>query len=169
MQRALRMNDGQLLSLSEKALHDNCLRGYLCKRTADSARWQLRWFVLYQNLLFYYESDSAAKPSGVLFLEGSYCERLLTPVTGKNTGSTQVSSGLFSVDVSRVSSQVFNGVSSGVSCCASCWMFPGVSFWVSSHGCPPVWRPRVYSELLVFSGLQDRQQVARGLESRLAS
>lgn len=91
MQRALRMNDGQLLSLSEKALHDNCLRGYLCKRTADSARWQLRWFVLYQNLLFYYESDSAAKPSGVLFLEGSYCERLLTPVTGKNTGSTQVS------------------------------------------------------------------------------
>ncbi|XP_077555803.1 ras-specific guanine nucleotide-releasing factor 2-like [Haemaphysalis longicornis] len=91
MQRALRMNDGQLLSLSEKALHDNCLRGYLCKRTADSARWQLRWFVLYQNLLFYYESDSAARPSGVLFLEGSYCERLLTPVTGKNTGSTQYS------------------------------------------------------------------------------
>lgn len=90
MQRALRMNDGQLLSLSEKAIHDNCLRGYLCKRTADSARWQLRWFVLYQNLLFYYESDSAARPSGVLFLEGSYCERLLTPVTGKNTGSTQV-------------------------------------------------------------------------------
>ncbi|KAH9370220.1 hypothetical protein HPB48_019345 [Haemaphysalis longicornis] len=94
MQRALRMNDGQLLSLSEKALHDNCLRGYLCKRTADSARWQLRWFVLYQNLLFYYESDSAARPSGVLFLEGSYCERLLTPVTGKNTGSTQVSHSL---------------------------------------------------------------------------
>lgn len=91
MQRALRMNDGQLLSLSEKAIHDNCLRGYLCKRTADSARWQLRWFVLYQNLLFYYESDSAARPSGVLFLEGSYCERLLTPVTGKNTGSTQYS------------------------------------------------------------------------------
>ncbi|KAH8042512.1 hypothetical protein HPB51_023840 [Rhipicephalus microplus] len=92
MQRALRMNDAQLLSLSEKALHDNCLRGYLCKRTADSARWQLRWFVLYQNLLFYYENDSTTRPSGVLFLEGSYCERLLTPVTGgKNTGSTQVS------------------------------------------------------------------------------
>ncbi|KAL1435442.1 hypothetical protein MTO96_000117 [Rhipicephalus appendiculatus] len=93
MQRALRMNDAQLLSLSEKALHDNCLRGYLCKRTADSARWQLRWFVLYQNLLFYYENDTTTRPSGVLFLEGSYCERLLTPVTGgKNTGSTQVSS-----------------------------------------------------------------------------
>ncbi|KAH7961497.1 hypothetical protein HPB52_009450 [Rhipicephalus sanguineus] len=90
MQRALRMNDAQLLSLSEKALHDNCLRGYLCKRTADSARWQLRWFVLYQNLLFYYENDTTTRPSGVLFLEGSYCERLLTPVTGgKNTGSTQ--------------------------------------------------------------------------------
>ncbi|XP_064474467.1 ras-specific guanine nucleotide-releasing factor 2-like isoform X2 [Ornithodoros turicata] len=89
MQRALRMNDGQLLSLSEKAMHDNCLRGYLCKRTADSGRWQLRWFVLYQNLLFYYENDSTARPSGVVFLEGSYCERLLTPVTGKNTGNAQ--------------------------------------------------------------------------------
>ncbi|CAG0919797.1 unnamed protein product [Notodromas monacha] len=39
-----------------------------------------RWFLLYQNLLFYAETDEANKPSGVVFLEGCYCERLITPL-----------------------------------------------------------------------------------------
>lgn len=34
--------------LSEKAHYDHSFTGYLHKRTADSAKWQLRWFVLYQ-------------------------------------------------------------------------------------------------------------------------
>ncbi|XP_071449632.1 ras-specific guanine nucleotide-releasing factor 1-like isoform X1 [Hetaerina americana] len=78
MQRNIRVNDSQLAMLSERAHYDHSLAGYLHKRTADSAKWQLRWFVLYQNLLFYYDSDSCSRPSGVLLLEGCYCERLIT-------------------------------------------------------------------------------------------
>ncbi|XP_076333763.1 ras-specific guanine nucleotide-releasing factor 1-like isoform X2 [Tachypleus tridentatus] len=89
MQRSVRLNDSQLLTLAEKAQHDNGMRGYLYKRTADASKWQLRWFILYQNLLFYYENDSAARPSGLVFLEGCYCERMITPTTGKTSGTTQ--------------------------------------------------------------------------------
>lgn len=32
----------------------------------------------FQNLMFYYESDTCNRPSGVLLLEGCYCERLIT-------------------------------------------------------------------------------------------
>ncbi|XP_048505314.1 ras-specific guanine nucleotide-releasing factor 2-like isoform X3 [Athalia rosae] len=78
MQRTVRVNDAQLVMLSERAHFDHSLAGHLHKRTADSAKWQLRWFVLYQNLLFYYESESCSRPSGVVLLEGCYCERLIT-------------------------------------------------------------------------------------------
>lgn len=80
MQRSLRMNDIQLLALAEKGLnHDHGLRGYLYKRTSDNSKWQLRWFLLYQNLLFYYENESSPKPSGVILLEGSYCDKVVQP------------------------------------------------------------------------------------------
>ncbi|CAL1269973.1 unnamed protein product [Larinioides sclopetarius] len=85
----MRFNEIQLLHLAEKALHDNCKRGYLFKRTSDTNKWQLRWFVLYQNLLFYYENDQSTRPSGAIFLEGCYCERLITPGPGKSSASTQ--------------------------------------------------------------------------------
>ncbi|XP_046833094.1 ras-specific guanine nucleotide-releasing factor 2-like isoform X2 [Vespa crabro] len=78
MQRTVRVNDSQLVMLSERAHYDNSLNGYLHKRTADSAKWQLRWFVLYQNLLFYYENETCSRPSGVVLLEGCYCDRLIT-------------------------------------------------------------------------------------------
>ncbi|KAL0271645.1 UNVERIFIED_CONTAM: hypothetical protein PYX00_008672 [Menopon gallinae] len=78
MQRTIRVNDSQLIMLSERAHFDHSLSGYLHKRTADSTKWQLRWFVLYQNLLFYYESEHGSRPSGVILLEGCYCERLIT-------------------------------------------------------------------------------------------
>ncbi|GIY47983.1 hypothetical protein CEXT_187691 [Caerostris extrusa] len=64
----MRFNEIQLLHLAEKALHDSCKRGYLFKRTSDNNKWQLRWFVLYQNLLFYYENDQSTRPSGAIFL-----------------------------------------------------------------------------------------------------
>ncbi|KAF4533002.1 hypothetical protein B566_EDAN000691 [Ephemera danica] len=39
-------------------------------------------------MLFYYESDSCSRPSGVLLLEGCYCERLITAGSGsKNKDS----------------------------------------------------------------------------------
>ncbi|XP_022672231.1 ras-specific guanine nucleotide-releasing factor 2-like isoform X2 [Varroa destructor] len=106
MQRALRMNDSQLLCLAEKAMQDNCLRGFLQKRTSDQNRWQLRWFVLYQNLLFYYESEQCARPSGLIFLEGSYCERLFTPSTGsKNT--TGNTSYIFQISYRKENSRMY--------------------------------------------------------------
>lgn len=38
------------------------------------------FFVLYfiKNLLFYYESETSTRPSGIIFLEGCYCERLVS-------------------------------------------------------------------------------------------
>lgn len=48
MQRTIRVNENQLLNLSEKAHYDHSLAGYLHKRAADSTKWQPRWFVLYQ-------------------------------------------------------------------------------------------------------------------------
>ncbi|KAJ0175325.1 hypothetical protein K1T71_009466 [Dendrolimus kikuchii] len=76
MQRSIRVNDGQLIALSEKAQYDHSQAGYLHKRSSDNTKWQLRWFILYQNMLFYYESENNTRPTGVLLLEGSYCERL---------------------------------------------------------------------------------------------
>lgn len=55
------------------------LSGYLYKRCSDSSKWLLRWFRLYQNLLFYYDGESSARPIGIIFLEGCYCERILNP------------------------------------------------------------------------------------------
>ncbi|XP_043515989.1 ras-specific guanine nucleotide-releasing factor 2-like isoform X4 [Frieseomelitta varia] len=78
MQKSVRMNDSQLAMLAEKARYDQSLSGYLHKRSADLAKWQLRWFVLYQNLLFYYENESCSRPSGVILLESSYCDRVVT-------------------------------------------------------------------------------------------
>ncbi|XP_026727607.1 ras-specific guanine nucleotide-releasing factor 2-like isoform X2 [Trichoplusia ni] len=75
-QRSIRVNDGQLIALSDRAQYDHSQAGYLHKRSSDNTKWQLRWFILYQNLLFYYESENNTRPTGVLLLEGSYCERL---------------------------------------------------------------------------------------------
>ncbi|KAL0820867.1 hypothetical protein ABMA28_005534 [Loxostege sticticalis] len=76
IQRSIRVNDGQLIALSDRAQYDHSQAGYLHKRSADNTKWQLRWFILYQNMLFYYESENNTRPTGVLLLEGSYCERL---------------------------------------------------------------------------------------------
>ena len=79
MQKTIRINENQLLYLANKArLEENKRHGYLHKKSADTGKWQLRWFTLYQNLLFYYENDQAIRPSGVALLEGCYCERYVT-------------------------------------------------------------------------------------------
>ncbi|XP_037078943.1 ras-specific guanine nucleotide-releasing factor 1-like [Pollicipes pollicipes] len=77
MQRSVRINDNQLLMLAEKARYAQHMFGSLYKRTSDNSKWRLRWFNLYQNLLFYYETESSSRPSGVILLEGCYCERLI--------------------------------------------------------------------------------------------
>lgn len=52
MQRTIRINENQLVMLSERARDDHSHTGYLHKRSADSSKWQLRWFVLYQVCLW---------------------------------------------------------------------------------------------------------------------
>ncbi|XP_068212542.1 ras-specific guanine nucleotide-releasing factor 2-like [Palaemon carinicauda] len=85
MQRTIRINENQVLMLAEKARHDHNYTGYLYKRSSDTNKWQLRWFILYQNLLFYSENESSVKPSGVIMLEGCYVERLITNTKNKDT------------------------------------------------------------------------------------
>lgn len=75
------MNELQLLALAEKALHDNGKRGHLFKRTSENSKWQMRYFVLFQNILFYFENETTIKPSGLIFLEGSYVDKMVTPNT----------------------------------------------------------------------------------------
>ena len=83
----MRMNELQLLALAEKALHDNGKRGHLFKRTSENSKWQMRYFVLFQNILFYFEGENTtSKPSGLIFLEGSYVDKMVTPGGGGGGG-----------------------------------------------------------------------------------
>lgn len=83
MQKNIRFTDGQLLYLAHKGRVENTMSGYLYKRSSDMGKWQQRFFVLYQNVLIYYENEQAARPSGVAMLEGSYCDRIITPAALK--------------------------------------------------------------------------------------
>ena len=78
MQKAIRINESQVLHLAAKARIENTLSGYLHKRSADTGKWQQRWFCIYHNLLFYYENDACPRLSGIALLEGCYCERIVT-------------------------------------------------------------------------------------------
>lgn len=91
MQKGIRFNESQLLYLANKAKQENTISGHLYKKSSDLGKWQLRWFVLYQNLLMYFESDSSARPSGVALLEGSYCDRAITPAIKGREAEKQVS------------------------------------------------------------------------------
>ncbi|XP_033120543.1 ras-specific guanine nucleotide-releasing factor 1-like isoform X1 [Anneissia japonica] len=75
MQKAIRLDETQVLNLATKAKTDNSICGYLQKKSSDGQKWKIRWCALYQNLLFYYENDTAVRPIGVLLIEGCYCER----------------------------------------------------------------------------------------------
>lgn len=88
MQKTIRFNESQLLYLAAKAKRENSIAGNLHKKSSDTGKWQQRYFILYQNLLFYFENDSSIRPSGVALLEGSYCDRVVTPSAlkpGKDT------------------------------------------------------------------------------------
>jgi len=75
--------------IASKARRENTIAGYLHKKSSDTGKWQLRYFILYQNLLFYFENESAARPSGLAMLEGSYCDRVLTPAALKAVKDTE--------------------------------------------------------------------------------
>ncbi|KAF2363510.1 Dbl (DH) domain [Trinorchestia longiramus] len=104
MQRSIRINENQVIMLWEKARNDHTYNnsGYLHKRSSDSNRWQQRWFLLYQNLLFYAENEKSVKPSGVILLEGCYCERLITSgIPSSNRGKDEEKQYCFAITYRR--------------------------------------------------------------------
>ena len=80
---SFKVNEDHLLSLAIKARLENRECGYLSRRggqdpSSSPNKWQLKWFVLYQNLLFYYDNVNSTKPQGVYFLESCYSTRSTT-------------------------------------------------------------------------------------------
>ncbi|VDL35525.1 unnamed protein product [Hymenolepis diminuta] len=85
---SLRLIQTQFNYLATKARQDSqaTMSGYLWKKNSVSGKWQQRYFVLYQNLLFQFKSDKLDKaPCGMALLEGSYCEKTLVLRTSRDT------------------------------------------------------------------------------------
>ncbi|XP_069556789.1 ras-specific guanine nucleotide-releasing factor 2 isoform X2 [Brachyistius frenatus] len=79
MQKSVRYNEGHALYLSAVARKEGARRGFLSKKTPENSRWAEKYFALYQNVLFYFENDQSARPSGIYLLEGCTCERAPAP------------------------------------------------------------------------------------------
>lgn len=93
MQKSVRYNEGHALFLSVVARKEGTRRGFLSKKTAENSRWHEKFFALYQNVLFYFENEQSARPSGIYLLEGCTCERAPAPkmsTTGKEALEKQV-------------------------------------------------------------------------------
>uniref|UniRef100_A0A8C2G0N6 Ras protein-specific guanine nucleotide-releasing factor 2b n=1 Tax=Cyprinus carpio TaxID=7962 RepID=A0A8C2G0N6_CYPCA len=76
MQKSVRYNEGHALYLSVVARKEGTKRGYLSKKTTENSKWHEKFFALYQNVLFYFDTDQSARPSGIYLLEGCTCERV---------------------------------------------------------------------------------------------
>lgn len=94
MQKSVRYNEGHALYLSVLARKEGIKRGYLSKKTTENSKWHEKFFALYQNVLFYFDTEQSARPSGIYLLEGCSCERVPAPKVstgGKETLDKQVS------------------------------------------------------------------------------
>ena len=93
----IRFNDGHLIQLASKARNTDSRSGWVLKKPGTSdggSRWQRRWLQLYQNYLFYFESDKAPRPLGVVLLELCECRRVfrrLQDAPPVSTAATAVS------------------------------------------------------------------------------
>jgi len=106
MQKSVRYNEGHALYLSVVARKEGTKRGYLSKKTTENSKWHEKFFALYQNVLFYFDTDQSARPSGIYLLEGCTCERVPAPkvsTCGKDTLDKLVSFVNKSVRIMRVS------------------------------------------------------------------
>uniref|UniRef100_A0A8B9J6P1 Ras protein-specific guanine nucleotide-releasing factor 2a n=1 Tax=Astyanax mexicanus TaxID=7994 RepID=A0A8B9J6P1_ASTMX len=79
MQKSVRYNEGHALYLSAVARKEGTKRGFLSKKTTENSRWHDKYFALYQNVLFYFDTEQSARPSGIYLLEGCTCERVPAP------------------------------------------------------------------------------------------
>lgn len=79
MQKSVRYNEGHALYLAFLARKEGTKRGFLSKKAAEASRWHEKWFILYQNVLFYFEGEQSGRPAGMYLLEGCSCERAPAP------------------------------------------------------------------------------------------
>jgi hypothetical protein len=70
---SIKISELPINTIALKARLENTECGYLWKRNANESKWQLKWFILYQNILLYYENVNSTKPSGMILLEGTNC------------------------------------------------------------------------------------------------
>ncbi len=71
---AVRFDEQQLLDIAAKARVQSCKKSYLHKSDPKLKRLTQRWCCVFQNMLFYFESESVTKPLGVVLLEGCVCK-----------------------------------------------------------------------------------------------
>ncbi|XP_075693876.1 ras-specific guanine nucleotide-releasing factor 2 isoform X3 [Rhinoderma darwinii] len=92
MQKSVRCNEGHALYLALVARKEGTKRGTLSKKATETSRWHEKWFALFQNVLFYFETEQSGRPSGMYMLEGCSCERVPPPIVasgGKETMEKQ--------------------------------------------------------------------------------
>uniref|UniRef100_A0AAR2J470 Ras protein specific guanine nucleotide releasing factor 1 n=1 Tax=Pygocentrus nattereri TaxID=42514 RepID=A0AAR2J470_PYGNA len=92
MQKGIRLNDGHVTYLGLLAKKDGTRRGCLSKKSSDNTKWHTKWFALLQNMLFYFESESSSRPSGLYLLEGCVCDRSPSPKPSLSVGQGGVRS-----------------------------------------------------------------------------
>lgn len=86
----VRFDEQQLLELAAKARIHGCKKAYLQKCDQKLKKLTPRWCCVYQNMMFYFESEGAAKPLEVVFLEGTSCrpvEQIGMPVRNAEVNS----------------------------------------------------------------------------------
>jgi hypothetical protein len=101
MQRnSCKINETHINTIALKARLDNQECGYLWKRSTEpNGKWQMKWFALYQNFLFYYENVNSTKPLGLILLESCYCNRIIANT--KNTKEGEIKLYCFSISFSK--------------------------------------------------------------------
>ncbi|XP_065059663.1 ras-specific guanine nucleotide-releasing factor 1-like [Rhopilema esculentum] len=79
----MRLNEDQFQVLALKARGRSARCGYLYKKSgkkqasdAQTVRLQKRYYVLYYNMMFYYEQEFSPKPIGVIMIEGCACRKI---------------------------------------------------------------------------------------------
>ena len=82
----MKIDEAQLLCLGEKARINGGIKGTLQIKSSEPRihRWQRRYCCIHRNMLFYFESEHSAKPSGVVFLE--HCTCLVVPTADEKVG-----------------------------------------------------------------------------------
>lgn len=66
---SIRFDEQQLLDIAAKARVQSCKKGYLHKSDPKLKKLTQKWCCIYQNMFFYFESESVPKPLGVVLLE----------------------------------------------------------------------------------------------------